>query len=166
MYVCRNQKKSASIILPSHLKRRRSAEANAIKKARITVWDRDIVCLPRSCARGNHISFPRGKYRATLGKAGLIGKVRIKSDMTVSDVQNEIRSTFKVQMGSRRDFPFEFLQPTGSGTSSLTIPNVSNLFDWTPQQVAKLSSAKGSIYILAKEKLTFDDEVYYILNNI
>ena len=61
------------------------------------------------------------------------------------------RSVFRVQMGNMRDFPFEFLQPTGCGSYALMIPNVSSLFDWTPQQVAKLSSSKGSIFILAKD---------------
>ena len=140
------------------MKRRRF---DVVKKAAtVTVWDRDVVCLPRSCATGDrYVCFPRGKYRANLGKAGLIGKVRIKSDMSPSEVLDKIRSVFRVQMGNRRDFPFEFLQPTGCGSYALTIPNVSSLFDWTPQQVAKLSSSKGSIFILAKDKLAIDDEV-------
>ena len=145
--------------MPSHLKRRRSENNAAVKKAKITIWDRDIICLPSSCANGNHICFPRGKYRAILGRVGLLGKVRLQSDMTASEVLDEIRSVFVVQMGGRRDFPFEYLQRTGCGSYSLMIPNVSSLFDWTPQQVAKLSNAKGSIFILARDKLTVDDEV-------
>ena len=125
-----NTRRSASIILPSYLKRRRleKVEDNVKKPCRITTWDRDIVCLPNCCNRGNYICFPRGKYRASLGQAGLIGKVRLRSNMTVDDVEGEIRSAFKLQMGGRVDFPFRFLQPTGSGTSSLMIPNVRILF--------------------------------------
>ena len=155
-------RRSASIILPSHLKRRRSEKSEgsaAVKKGKVTIWDRDVICLPQSCANQNHVCFPRGKYRAILGKAGLIGKLRLTSHMTPSEVWDEIRSAFRVQMDGRRDFPFDYLQPTGCGSYSLMIPNVSSLFDWTPQQVAKLSNAKGSIYILARDKLTVDDEV-------
>lgn len=150
--------------MPSYLKRRRleKTEESTKKPYKTTTWDRDIVRLPNCCSKGQYICFPRGKYRATLGQAGLIGKVRLTSDMTVSDVEDEVRSTFKLQMGGRADFPFQFLQPTGSGSSSLMIPNVSSSFEWTPSQVAKLGSSKGNIYniyILAKDKLIYDDEV-------
>lgn len=78
--------------------------------------------------------------------------------MMSSDILDEIRSVFRPQMGNRADFAFEFLQPTGSGTATLVVPNVSASFDWTAQQVAKLSNAKGSIFILVKDKLTLNKE--------
>ena len=162
MHMYRSPRRSASIILPSYLKRRRSVKfegSPAVKKAKVTVWDRDVVCLPKRCARGNHVCFPRGKYRVHLGRAGLVGKVRLKSDMTTFEVLDEIRSAFRKQMDGKPDFPFQFLQPTGCGTSALTIPNVSSSFEWTAQQVSKLSTTKGTIYILAKDKLTVDDDL-------
>ena len=67
-------------------------------------------------------------------------------------------------MGGREDFPFEFLQATGSGTRNLTVPAVSSSFRWTAQQVAKLGGYKQAIYILAMDDLIFDDfEVNLIL---
>ncbi len=97
--------------------------------------------------------------RASLGKNDLIGKIRLSSLMTVRDVEIEVQSTFKKAMGNRDDFPFIFLQPTGAGSKSLTIPPVSSSFEWTPQQVAKLGANKQCIYILAQEELTIDLEV-------
>ena len=149
-------------VLPSRFKRKRPVRETSVaaKRAKVTVWNRDVICLPKSCARGSrYVCFPRGKYRAVLGKVGLIGKVRITSEMTPSEVLNEIRSAFWAQMNNKEDFQFEFLQPTGCGSYALTIPNVSQQFSWSSQQVAKLSTTKGTIYILAKEKLTVDDEV-------
>ena len=60
---------------------------------------------------------------------------------------------------NRPNFPFQFLQPSGCGSSALVISSVSTSFQWTTQQVAKLSMTKGNIYILAKDKLTVDDEL-------
>ena len=100
--------------------------------------------------------FPRGKYRASLGMRGLIGKIRLTSAMTVED---EVRSVFEKPMCGRKDFPFVFLQPTGAGSRTLTVPSVSPSFCWTAQQVAKLASSKQSIYVLAKDKLVEELEV-------
>ncbi len=104
-------------------------------------WDRDIVCLPKQTKGGeilNVIPYPRNRYRAEPGAGGLIGKVHITSEMTVEDVQKEVRSVFKEPM------KFIYLQPTGGGNRSLTVPVLSTSYEWTPQQVAKLSNAKGS----------------------
>ena len=62
-------------------------------------------------------------------------------------------------MSGKTDFPFIFLQPTGAGSKTLTVPSVSSSFSWTAQQVAKLGANKQSFYILAKEKLALDLEV-------
>lgn len=104
------------------------------------VWDRDIVCLPQSDEP--KLSFPRGKYRAKLGEKGLIGKIRLTSTMSVEDVKNEVRSVFRYPMGGREDFCFDFLQPTGAASRTLTVPSVSSSFQWTAQQVAKLGNNK------------------------
>ena len=76
--------------------------------------------------------------------------------MTVEEVEDEIRSVFHYQMSGRKNFPFDFLQPAGAGTKSLTVPSVSSSFCWTAQQVAKLGG-KQPIYILAKDHLVFQD---------
>ena len=93
-----------------------------------------------------------------LGEAGLIGKIRLNSAMTVEEVTNEIRSVFGQPMGQRSDFPFVFLQPTGAGSRTLTIPSTSSTFSWTASQVAKLGGYKQTIYILAQEKLSLDND--------
>ena len=121
-------------------------------------WDRDIICLPQAPSVTT-IPFPRGKYRAKLGQRGLIGKIRLSSTMTVEEVNDEVLSVFHEAMGNRKDFPFSFLQSTGCGSRSLTVPSVSAGFQWTAQQVAKLGGSKQPIYILARDKLTEACEV-------
>ena len=79
------------------------------------------------------------------------------SNMDEHEVEEEVRSVFRGPMGFRDDFPFEFLQPTGVGTKTLTIPAKSSSFFWTAQQVSKLGGYKQSIYILAKDSLTLPD---------
>ena len=152
-------------ILPSYLKRR--AGANSATKSKrpktVTTWDRDIICLPKEYKKGeNCIPYPRGKYRARLGREGLVGKVHLTSEMTVDDVGMEIRSVFNRAMGGNHSFPFTYLQATGGGSRSLSIPSVSASFQWTAHQVAKLGNQRNTIYIIADEDLTLpDDEVQY-----
>lgn len=68
--------------------------------------------------------------------------------MTVKDVQEEVCSVFSKPMGQKKDFPFIFLQPTGAGSRTLTIPAVSSSLVGLPQQVDKLGSGnKQLIYI-------------------
>lgn len=86
---------------------------------------------------------------------GLIGKIRLMSNMTEQEMEQEVCSVFKSPMGEREDFPFMFLQPTGLGSRSLTVPSVSSSFSWTAQQVAKLGGNKCAIYILAKDNLVY-----------
>ncbi len=76
--------------------------------------------------------------------------------MTVEDVQTEVRSVFKEPMKGSESFQFIYLQPTGGGNRSLTVPVLSTSYEWTPQQVAKLSNAKGSIYIMAIDNFDFE----------
>lgn len=106
---------------------------------------------------GSNISYPRGKFRTDLGSLGLIGKVHLTSMMSEEDVRNEVRSVFRDPMEGKPNFPSIFLQLTGCGSKSLTIPTVSVSFGWTAQQVAKLGGNKGTIYILAEEKLNVQD---------
>ena len=145
--------RSAKIILPSYLKRKRPGDTGGSKRPKtIQVWDRDIICLPKR-DDSTTFPFPRGKFRNLLGVNGLIGKIRLTSDMGEEEVENEIRSVFRWPMDGRDDFMFSFLQSTGVGTRTLTIPSVSASFQWTAQQVAKLGSYKQAIYIIAIDEL-------------
>ncbi len=51
--------------------------------------------LSRRNSADNSFAYPRGRYRAYLGKLGLIGKLHLSSDMNEDDVKEEIRSVFK-----------------------------------------------------------------------
>ncbi len=128
--------------------------AKAKKQKTVTTWDRDIVCLPNnSLQEDKSISYPRGKFRARLGRDGLVGKVHLTSIMSVEEVAMEIRSAFEFAMGGDHSFPFKYLQATGSGVRALSIPSVSSSFQWTAQQVAKLGNQRHTIYILAENDL-------------
>ena len=160
------------MILPSYLKRKRKEESSghcASKRPKpVQVWDRDIVCLPSSHGSVGNIPFPRGKFRTKLGEKGLIGKIRLTSQMSVLEVEDEIRSVFQGPMGGSNDFCFHFLQSTGLGSKTLTLPSVSSSFIWTPQQVARLGNNKQPIYIMADDELAccLDSEVSCILSCI
>lgn len=118
------------------------------------MWDRDIICLPKITDGSATLPFPRGKYRTKLGERGLIGKIRLMSSMSIDEVEEEVRSVFRRPMGGRSDFRFHFLQSTGVGARTLTVPSVSSSFNWTAQQVAKLGSSKQAIYVLAVDDLS------------
>lgn len=79
--------------------------------------------------------------------------------MTEDEVQAEVRSVFSRAMSGRSDFPFSYLQPTGAGTRSLSIPSVSSSFSWSAQQVVKLAVGKQTIYIIAEDALQLPTEV-------
>ena len=136
-------------------------EKSSKKEKSIQIWDRDIVCLPlrRTCP----IPYPRGKFRELLGNHGFIGKIRLMSNMTAEDVVAEIHSVFEGSVKKPR-FPFTFLQSTGCGSRSLTIPSVSSQFVWTPQQVAKLGSNKGTVYIMLEEELDMEVCILILIN--
>lgn len=73
--------------------------------------------------------------------------------MTDEEVATEIRSVFKGPMGGDLNFPFQYLQPTGGGSKSLTVPSQSASFKWTPQQVSRLAGQSGTVYVLAQSEL-------------
>lgn len=107
--------------------------------------------------KNKHIPFPRGKSRVSLARNGLVGKLHISSDMSENDVLCEVRSVFKDPMDNNPNFPFQLLQPTGEGSRSLAIPPVSDTFQWTAQQVARLGGSRGCIYILAEADLNIPE---------
>ena len=125
-------------ILPSYLQRKsgsQSSEATKKKQKVVKTWDRHIPCLPqtvRNKSKGGNLSYPRGKYCSTLANYGLIWKLHLTSEMTDGDVAYEIRFVFKEPMGHNPNFPSLYLQSTGSGSNSLTIPCQSSSFKWTP----------------------------------
>ena len=95
---------------------------NAKRPKVIQSWDRDIVCLLKFlCIRGT-VKYPRGKFQARLERLGLMGKIHITEDMSVEEVAAEVRSVFKEPIDNRNHFPFGYLQPTGSGSRTLSIP--------------------------------------------
>ena len=157
---------SAQHILPSFLKRKGLVGKSepSKKQKTVTSWDRDIICLPqtrklRSQSTTNVISYPRKKYRAQLAAWGLIGKLHLTSNMSVADVTAEVRSVFRGPMSANGDFQFTFLQSTGGGSNTLIIPSTSSSYQWTAQQVSKLSTCRGTIYILAIDDLNLQCEV-------
>jgi len=82
-----------------------------------------------------------------------MGKLHMSSDMDEDDLAKEIRSIFKGPMKDDPNFRFEYLQSTGRGTKSLSVPAQSASFKWTPHQVSRLSGQCGTIYILALDEL-------------
>ena len=149
-------------VLPSYLKRKGSGSSCKSKKTAkaITTWDRDIVLLPNDYKEGeNYIPYPRGKSRSRLGRLGLMGKVHLSSDMSVEEVECEIRSVFKTPMGNDTAFPFKYLQASGGGSRCLAVPSVSSSFRWTAQQVAKIGNQRNTIYIMAERELAVCDDV-------
>ena len=142
--------------LPSFL-RRNAARHSKRKSPKVTYYNRDIVCLPQSYARGNckSIPIPRGRARTKLAEMGLQGKVSLRSDMLEETINCEIRSAFSEAMEHDPFFPFVFLQVSGGGTKTLTIPSLSSSFRWTAGEVGKLG--KSTIYILAEKKLHNED---------
>ena len=130
-----NRDYAAVHVLPSYLKRRRGDAVDSNRKTKrskvIKQWDRDVTCLPPRKSDGV-ISFPRGKYRTGLANCGLIGKLHMTSEMDEEDMAREIRSIFKGPMKGKADFHFQYLQATGGGTKSLTVPAQSASFKWMP----------------------------------
>ena len=82
----------------------------------------------------------------------LIGKIRLKSTMTESDIMDEIRSVFRKPMNEDLLFRFEILQHSGFGSKCLSIPEVSSSYEWSASSVAG-KNPKSPIYILALDKL-------------
>ena len=143
--------------LPSFLHRNAIRQHKKGKSPKITYYNRDVICLPQSYARGNckSIPIPRKKARTTLAEMGLQGKISLRSDMLEEAINCEIRSAFADVMGHDPFFPFAFLQLSGGGSKTLTLPSLSSSFRWTAGEVGKLG--KSVIYILAQRKLCNED---------
>jgi len=138
-------------LLPSFLWKRHSAVGSSKgKRPRTKVYtlDRTIILLPQmSHTHGGEIQIPRGPSREKLGRQGLIGKIRLTTDMNEDEIYKEIWSVFSKPMGENSQFPFQVLQPAGSGCKTLALPPVSSSFTWTAREIA--GSSRSTIYILA-----------------
>ena len=149
--------------MPSFLKRKGvvGGKDRSTKKSKVVIsWDRDIICLPRTTKTRklvNILSYPCKRFRTQLGAWGLIGKIHLTSDMTVDDVTSEVRSVFSGPMCNNPNFEFMFLQRTGGGNKTLTVPSISSSYQWTAQQVAKLATSRCSLYIMALDDLFLRD---------
>lgn len=148
--ICRAK---SSPVLPSKFLTKRNAitkRSNSKTKEKVFTYDRDIICLPKSYGRSSNIPIPRS--RTQLSKNGLIGKIRLTSDMTQEDIFDEIRSVFRGPMQGSSTFLFDVLQPAGGHSKSLTIPALSDSFKWTASAIVS-KNAKVPLYVLAKEPL-------------
>lgn len=119
------------------------------KNQRVYVYDRDIICLPRTY--GGLIP-RRNNDRKFLVANKLIRKVQLKSYMTESEIFQEIRSVFKTPMGYDKRFRFTVLQTPGSDSKCLMVPELSSTYKWTASAITG-RNAKVPIYILAEDEL-------------
>ena len=146
---------STSRLLPSSFlgARSRAQPQTQTKKVKLCSYDRDIVCLP-FCYSSKHgkYAIPRSETRATLASSGLIGKVRLSSDMSQDQILTEIRSVFSAEMNENQNFPISFLQRSGQGSNSLTVPSISNSYQWSAKEVVRMAG-QGCIYIKAEARL-------------
>lgn len=139
-------------------KRKRGKKAQAVK---VISYVRDVILLPMEFKkRDGEICIPRCGKRSLLGKAGLVGKLELSSDMSDEDVRREICEVFATPMGlSEPDlkinnfFRFTYLQRAGAGSRSLCLPSVKDNFEWNGRQVASLAKAGSFIYLMAEEEL-------------
>jgi len=111
------------------------------------------VCLPNSFCKHGSTYIPRSKQaRDMLGRNGLLGKIRLTSAMTETEIMDEIHSVFEKPMKYNPDFSFKILQPTGGSSKSLSAPALSSSFKWTASAIAGKSN-KAVINILAEDEL-------------
>ena len=117
-------------------------------KEKIFKYDRDIICLPKFYAAdgATTLKIPRSASEF-LAKNGLIGKIRLSSDMNETEIFHEIRSVFNDAMDGNQKFRFKILQIAGGSCKSLSLPSLLASFKWTASSVAG-RNAKTPIYIL------------------
>ena len=140
------------------------ATARGSKSAKVTTWDRTVVCLPQTYPNvgADAITIPR-KKRPILARHGLIGKIHLESDWSEDAIFAVVRSVFRDAMGADLNFPFKFLVPTGGDSKSLTKPVVSTTFKWTSKEVA--GRADSTIYGTWHNKVTVYVRTYAHTSN-
>ena len=138
--------------LPSTFVHKKRGKGKAPPK-RILTYDRDICCLPHSFMRKDGtVPIPRSvKKRTFLCANGLVGKIRLSSEMSEKQIMSEIRSVFEKPFGYDNKFHFDILQTGGNAMKSLVVPSLSSSYTWTASTVA--GNAKSKIYILAQDDL-------------
>ena len=72
--------------------------------------------------------------------------------MTEGDIRREICTVFNAAIGGDLLFPFQFLQPVGSGSWCLTTPSTSSTFQWSVKDIIS-AAGKNAIYILAEKEI-------------
>ena len=135
-------------------KQRQSTAQLTTKGSRCYTYDRDIILLPNAFRdeRGL-IKIPRSQAsRESLAANGLVGKIRLSSDMTELRIFDKIRAVFSSPMNNDEDFPVKILQTSGGSSKTLTISVISSSYRWTAGSVAG-KNAKCPIYVLAEENL-------------
>ena len=145
----------------AHPHQSRKRKETARPNPKVTNYVRDIILLPDEFENETgSVCIPRSNNRETLGKAGLVGKIELSSDMTEDEVRTEICELFSVPMGLTTDnikdgirFKFHYLQRAGCNTRSLCKPTVKDTFQWNGKQVASLAKSGSFIYLLAAEHL-------------
>ena len=140
---------------PSHfLQKRSKCNPPPAKKQRMIVYDRDIICLPKSfVSEAGRIRIPRNKKdREFLAANKLVGKIQLQSHMSEAQIFHEIRSVFRSPMGCDDEFSFSILQQSGGGSKFLMVPELSSSYKWTAGAVAGRNS-KVPVYILAEDRL-------------
>ena len=152
----------SSTFPPKFLKNARGVKKNKVCVKEYT-YDRDIICIPKcmQSTSSSCITIPRSKKaREMLARNGLIGKIRITSLMSETNIMSEIRSVFSLAMKEKPDFSFKILQSSGGNSKSLSVPSLSSSFRWTAGALAGKNS-KMPIYILAEDEI----EVVFIKIN-
>ena len=117
----------------------------AVNTGRYYAYNRDIICLPSDHYSSHVINIPRS--REGLYEAGLVGRVRLTSDMSEDDIFDEIRSVFKGPMRGNRNFIFSILQGTDGSSKTLVIPSLSSSYQWTASAVAPKNVKTPIIYL-------------------
>ena len=109
------------------------------------------MCLPKSSVNEDGIvKIPHKKEFLAANK--LIGKIRLNSAMSESEIMDEIRSVFRKPMNEDQLFRFEVLQCSGFGSKCLSVPELSSSYEWSASSVAG-ENPKTPVYILALDKL-------------
>lgn len=122
---------------------------------RLYTYDRDIACLPKRFAKKEDALIPiprKREIRQFLAVNKLVGKIQLKSNMDEKEMFREIRSVFRGPMDEDSSFPFSILQPSGGGSRTLMVPELSHSYRWTASSLAG-GNAKTPIYILAEDAL-------------
>lgn len=136
----------------SFIKKAKNIRGPIAKKKCIT-YERDIILLLKYYQGDDgNIRIPRGAAHEELASNGLIGKIVLNSSMIQSEIFDEIRTVFRHQMRNNNSFRFTILQHTGGGSKMLTLPSLSDKYEWTASAVAG-RIARSPVYILAMEEL-------------